>query len=399
MDGSDPLIAFDAAGVCSHCHEYDRKAALLPPRDGSRLEVLAERMRSHGAKRRYDCVIGVSGGVDSTYTAWVVKEKLGLRPLAVHLDNGWNSELAVANIERALKTLDIDLITHVLDWEEFRDLQAAFLRASVPDVEVATDHAIVAVLHRLALEHKAPWILSGSNFATEAVMSTGWAYGHGDWRYIRAVHRRHGTVPLRTFPHFSFTRFSWWRFVRKVRTVHIPDHLEYDHAEVRTLLQDQLGWRPYTGKHHESIYTRWCQTVLFPQKFGFDKRRAHLSTLVLSGQMTREAALAEMATPGAPAEQMRDDTTYVAKKLGLGDEELARLIALPPRTYHEFPNYDDAAWHRTALATFRWVRSRFRPAPSPAPTPAAPAAPGDAPSAAAGAPRPEDREPEAAASP
>jgi hypothetical protein len=333
-------------------------------------------------------VIGVSGGVDSTYTAWVVKRRLGLRPLAVHLDNGWNSELAVANIERVLKTLEIDLVTHVLDWEEFRDLQAAFLRASVPDVEVPTDHAIAAVLHEQALAHGAPWILAGTNFATEAVMSPAWAYGHRDWRYIRAVHRRHGTVPLRSFPRFGFARLAWWKLVRGVRTVHVLDHLRYVKSEALSLLEGELGWRPYGGKHHESIYTRWCQTVLFPRKFGFDKRRAHLSTLVLSGQMTRAAALAEMARPPAPEEQMRDDTAYVAKKLGLGDAELARLISLPPRTFHEFPNYEDAAWHRAAFAAFRWAKARLRRAPeSPPALPAPPAREHGTPETSTAAPR------------
>jgi N-acetyl sugar amidotransferase len=337
---ADPAIRFDAAGVCSHCQRYDRLIGTRTLRGEAGRRALEQRVdgiRRAGRGREYDCIVGVSGGVDSTYVAWLVRE-LGLRPLAIHFDNGWDSELAVGNIERVLRHLGIDLYTYVVDWPEFRDLQLAFLRASVPDGEIPTDHGIFATLWTEAARRGIRHIVSGMNFATEAVSVSSWSYGHQDWRYIRDVHRRFGSVPLRTYPHYSLARLGWMSLARGVRSVSILNYVDYRRATAMQLLQERLGWLYYGGKHHESVYTRFWQGYVLPRKFGVDKRYGHLSDLINSGQMTREQALAEIAGPPYPEEEQQQDLRYVTKKLGLTLDEFAALMALPVRSYRDYRN-------------------------------------------------------------
>jgi N-acetyl sugar amidotransferase len=337
---ADPTVSFDASGLCSHCQRYD---ALYPKRvlrgdaASRELSALVGRMKAEGRGRDYDCIIGVSGGVDSTYVAYLVKE-MGLRPLAIHLDNGWNSELAVKNIERVLKNLGIDLHTRVLDWDEFRSLQVAFIRASTPDGEVPSDHAIFALLWHEAAQRGIRYIVSGMNFATEAMSVPHWAYGHSDWRYIKNVNRRFGARKLDTYPHFSLIQLAWWNVVRRIRTVSILNYLDYRKEDAIRILTDQLGWQYYGGKHHESIYTRFWQGYVLPRKFGIDKRLGHCSDLINSGQMTKEEARHEMARPPYSEELAEQDRTYVIKKLRLSSDEFDELMAQPPRKYTDFPN-------------------------------------------------------------
>lgn len=341
MDDSDRDIQFDGDGVCNHCHYYGQVALrYLRTGDGGRaeLDAIAAQMRSGGRGSDYDCVIGVSGGVDSTFVAHYVSRVLHLRPLAVHLDNGWDSELAVHNIEKTLKVLGIDLVTHVLDWEEFRDLQRSFLKASVPDAEIPTDHAIAAVLYSTALERGIPYVISGSNVATEGIMPAGWTYGVWDWRYIHAVHDRFGSVPLRTYPHYSLARILWYGRRGKLRTVRLLDYIPYRKTEALELLQSELGWVYYGGKHYESIYTRFFQGSILPRKFGIDKRRAHLSALICSGQMSRDQALCELQVPPYASSDLEEqDREYAIKKLDLTEEEFEAIMAAPVRTSSDFP--------------------------------------------------------------
>lgn len=360
MDISDPQIVFDENGVCNHCHDYDRQMAqkVIPGEAGrAYLERLVERMKRDGRGKPYDCIIGVSGGVDSTYVAYLVK-KMGLRPLAVHMDNGWDSELAVKNIEEALKRLGIDLYTEVLDWEEFRDLQVAFLKASTPDSEIPSDHAIWAVLGNMADKLKVKYIVSGFNVRTESHLPRAWSYGHFDWKYIRSVHTRFGSRPLKTFPHIGF--FTYYRRLLTHRRVDILNYIDYDKAEAMRILEKELGWRYYGGKHHESIYTRFYQGYILPTKFGYDKRRCHLSSLVCSGEMTREAALAELDKPAyAPAAQ-EEDREYVVKKLGLTDEEFEAILNAPPKTFWDYPSYSRIVEGPLLQGVYRLARDWYR---------------------------------------
>lgn len=340
---ADPSIRFDERGLCHHCQRYDQLVStrVITGEAGRRaLQQLVDRIKITGRGREYDCIIGVSGGVDSTYVAYLVK-KAGLRPLAVHFDNGWNSELAVKNIERILKKLEIDLYTYVVDWEEFRDLQVAFLKASTPDGEIPTDHAIFALLWREAARRGIRYIVSGMNFTTESVSVPDWSYGHSDWRYVKDVHRRFGKCGLRSYPHFSLSYLIYVNFLRGVRTVSILNYVDYHKEQAMALLRDELGWVYYGGKHHESIYTRFYQGHLLPTKFGIDKRYGHLSDLINAGQLTREQALEEIARPPYPVDEQQRDLEYVVKKLGLTPQGFDEIMKLPPKSFRDYRNSFD----------------------------------------------------------
>lgn len=338
MDNSDPDFFLDSNGVCLQCRRYGSIAdtRLIPSQDRkTRISALIDEIKSAGHRKPYDCVIGISGGVDSTYVAWLVK-KHGLRPLAVHLDNGWNSELAVANIQKTLDKLGIDLHTHVIDWEEFRDLQISFLKASTPDGEVPTDHAIFALLYEVANKYGLKHIITGTNVVTEAILPEKWGYGYFDWRYIKDVHRRFGRSKLSTYPYFSLFKLAYYVFYKKIRMVSILNYVEYEKSQAMQLLQNELDWVYYGGKHYESIYTRFYQAFLLPQKFNIDKRKAHYSNLICSGQLTRVQAIEMMKEPVYPKHLLMEDKTYVIKKLQLTEQEFEAIMSSQPLTFESY---------------------------------------------------------------
>ncbi len=339
MDSTDPNIVFDENGVCNHCHDHDRlmKQKVVTGKAGEEyLKKLVDEMKRDGRGKPYDCLIGVSGGVDSTYVAYLVK-KMGLRPLAVHMDNGWDSELAVKNIEETLKRLGIDLHTEVLDWEEFKGLQVAFLRSSTPDSEIPSDHAIWAVLGDLADKLKVKYIVSGFNVRTETHLPRAWSQGHFDWKYIRSVNGLFGRGRLKTFPHIGF--FTYYRRLLTHRRVDILNYIDFNKTEAMKILEQELGWRYYGGKHYESIYTRFYQGYILPTKFGYDKRRSHLSSLICSGETTRDAALKELDKPTYQPTMQEEDREYVVKKLGLSEDEFEAILNAPKKTFWDYPSY------------------------------------------------------------
>lgn len=341
MDTSDPDIQFDAGGVCNHCHHYEQTISseiYQRARQHGSLDELVNIIKSDGKGRRYDCVIGVSGGVDSSYTALLTRQ-LGLRPLAVHLDNGWDSELAVSNIEVILKKLNIDLYTHVLDWNEFRDLQLSFLKSSTPDSEIPTDHAIHAILYHMAAVNNVRYVLIGRNTATECGGVPAWSQGHGDWRYINSIHKRFGSHPLKSYMHYGLPELIYYSLAKRIQWISILDYIDYRKSEAQDVLEQQLGWRPYGGKHYESIYTRFYQGYILPQKFGFDKRRLHLSALVWSGQITRQQALEQIRVIDYPKELQEQDREYVIKKLSITEKEFDLMMATPVKTFWDYPSY------------------------------------------------------------
>jgi len=361
MDTTDPKISFNQDGVCSHCIQYQQlvRKYVHSGEDASvKLNELVERIRKSGKGKKYDCIIGVSGGVDSTYVAWLVK-KLGLRPLAVHLDNGWNSELAVSNIEKTLKILDIDLYTHVLDWDEFKDLQLSFLEASVPDAEIPTDHAIVAVIFKLAAQMDIKYIISGSNYLTEAIAVKSWSYGHSDWRYIRSIHKRFGKLKLKTYPHYSILDLFYYKIVKGQKSIKILDYVDYNKSDAMRTLENDLGWKYYGGKHYESIYTRFFQGYILTKKFGFDKRRAHLSTLICSKQMTRNEAILEIEQSPYPDGMLDSDREYVEKKLGIGSEGLRRIMHLAPMRFEDYPSYETHWLFKHFKSVYKYLAVHF----------------------------------------
>jgi N-acetyl sugar amidotransferase len=341
MDTSDPDISFDVQGVCSHCHNYLKiiqSESYLQKRHPGALEKLVETIKEKGRNSSYDCIIGVSGGVDSTYVAYISK-KLGLRPLAVHLDNGWDSELAVDNIKKTLTKLKIDLFTYVIDWEEFRDLQLSFLKASTPDSEIPTDHAILALFYKVAAKENVSVILSGHNTATESGGSASWSQGHGDLRYIMKIQERFGTKKIKTFPRFDPIQFFYYTVIKGIKWYQILDYLDYDKNQVMNVIQQELGWKQYGGKHYESIYTRFYQGYILPKKFGFEKRRAHLSSLIMSGQISREMALEEMEKSDYSIELQEEDKTFVVKKLGITHDEFEAIMHSAPLSFWDYPSY------------------------------------------------------------
>lgn len=340
MDTSDPEIVFDENGYCNHCNSYFSGIVKLVYQGEAterKLELLLERIKKKGRSRSYDCIVGVSGGVDSIYTAYLAK-KIGLRPLAVHMDNGWNSELAVSNIEKILKNLDIDLYTYVLDWEEFRELQLAFLRASVVEAETPTDIAIPAALHKVAEKYSVKYIFSGGNYATEGILPKYWHYNAKDLKYLNAIYNRFGKGSLKNFPTFGFTREMYYKIFKGIRMIYLLNYVPYNKIEAISLLKQELGWRDYGGKHHESIYTKFVQSYLLPEKFGIDYRRATFSTLICSGHMSREDAIEELKSGTYDPMTIEEEKIYICKKLNIGKEELEQIIKLPPCTYKDYPN-------------------------------------------------------------
>jgi N-acetyl sugar amidotransferase len=340
MDSTDPDIQFGVDGICHHCRAYDEsvRARVFSGEEAKRrLAALVDEIKRGGRGKPYDCIIGISGGVDSTYVAYAVKRVLGLRPLAVHLDNGWDSELAVKNIEQVLNKLGIELYTEVLDWDEFRDLQLAFLRSSTPDSEIPSDHAIVSVLYRLAHKQGLRHILSGNNVRTESHHPPAWSQGHYDWRYIASLQKRFGTRPLKTFPHRN--AFNLIYDARTIQWIDVLNYLDYKKADALKVLEQDLGWKYYGGKHYESIYTRFYQGYILPKKFGFDKRKMHLSSLICSGEITREQALAELKKPTYPEDLQASDREYVIKKLGISEADFESIMRAPPKKFSDYPSY------------------------------------------------------------
>ena len=344
MDTSDPEISFDASGLCNHCQRYDAMVRDIVARAdrGERqgeLDAIVAQIKERGRGGDYDCIMGLSGGVDSSYVAYTAK-RLGLRPLAVHFDSGWNSELAVNNIENIVKKLGIDLHTHVVDWEEMRDLQLAFFKASVANCDIPTDHAFPAILYREAARHGIKYILSGSNYATEFILPSAWGYQSGDLRHLRDIHNRFGRAKLREYPTIGFfQQYIWYPYVRGIKTVKPLNYLPYNKFEAKKTIMRELDWRDYGGKHYESVFTRFFQGYYLPVKFGYDKRRAHLSSLINAGQLTRQAAMDELAHPTYDPQLQADDKAFVAKKIGVSVAELDEIFQRPNKDYSEYASY------------------------------------------------------------
>ncbi len=338
---ADPDITFDENGISNYFFKYHDRAEkfLIGGEEGLlQLEKVFCKIRAEGRNKKYDCITGVSGGVDSTYVVYLCK-KHGLRPLVVHLDNGWNSEIANQNINHIIDKCGYDLHTHVIDWEEFRDLQLSFLKASVIDLELTSDHAIFSVIHKIAQKHRIKYMLSGFNITTEGILPPSWCWQKYDWLNIKSIHHQFGCKRLKTFPHLSFGERYYYEFVRKIQTVMPLNYIDYNKEEAKRIISTELGWRDYGGKHFESIITRFYQGYILPVKFGVDKRKAHLSTLIASGQMSREEALDLLKQPIYDPIKLNEDREYVLKKLGLSEPDFEALMNAPIKAHTDYPSY------------------------------------------------------------
>lgn len=356
MDATAPDITFDEQGICNYCKGFlDKKAkhiALCDEERVRRLGLFVDRVKASSRGRRYDCIVGLSGGVDSSWTL-VQAARLGLKPLAVHMDSGWNSELAQNNIANLVRSLGVDLYTHVIDWPEIRGLMEAFFAADVIDVEVLYDNAMLAVNFQQAAKHGLKFILAGTNIATEGVdIPSTWNWHKLDKRNIVGISRAFGGPKLRTFPAISTIDYIRYLTVHRIRWISFLDYLDYNKGEALEVLQRDFGYKPYAHKHYESVFTRFYQGYLQPYKFGVDKRKPHLSSLIMNGEITRDEALRRASGIAYPSErEMEADRLYFIKKMGWSEEKFADYMRRPERPHTDFPS--EAALFNKLLSIYR----------------------------------------------
>jgi N-acetyl sugar amidotransferase len=341
MDASDAAITFDAKGVCDHCREfYDQILPNWHPDERGRRELMAmvDRMKKEGEGKDFDCIIGMSGGIDSSYLTYIAKEQFGLRPLVFHVDAGWNSQEAVNNIERIVDALELDLYTTVIDWEEMRDLQLAFFKAGVPHIDTPQDHAFFATMYEFAEKHNVRYILTGANYSTECIRNPiEWMYYQSDSVQLRDIHSKYGTRPLITYPLTSILKHKvWLRYFRRIQVIRPLNYVPYPKAEAMRLLEEKFGWQPYPQKHFESRFTKFYEGYWLPKKFGYDTRRVQYSSLIVTKQMTREEALERLRKPPYDEATIGRDMEYVATKLGISLGELQGYFVAPNKSYRDY---------------------------------------------------------------
>ena len=342
MDTSDPQIRFAADGTCNHCTGQLERMASLAARGRAGPEHLGaavERLKRAGKGRKYDAVLGVSGGVDSSFLALLLKDR-GVRTLLVHMDNGWDTAGAVRNIHSVAASTGFDYESYVLDWAEFREIQLGFLKASVVEVETPTDVAIAGAIHRIASRHGVRTLISASNEASEGILPKSWHYDAKDKTYLRGIHQRFGAGKIRHLPTFGVATQLRSRLVARIGTVYLLNYIDYDRATALARLKADLAWQDYGGKHHESLFTKFVQSYLLPVKFDLDYRKATFSSLICAGRMTREAALEQLSEPPYDPEEVALEKDYVARKLGIARAELDEIIARSGRYYWDYPNSD-----------------------------------------------------------
>jgi N-acetyl sugar amidotransferase len=336
MDDTVKGITFDENGECTFCKIHDDLESKFPLDDETphRLKLLVDKIKTDGKGKKYDCIVGVSGGRDSTYTLHNAV-KLGLRPLAVHFDNGWNSEIAVQNIKNATKILGVDLHTHVADWEEFKDLQRSFLFASVPDAEVPTDWVIFSVLFAEAAQYNVKYIIHGHSFRTEGTTPLTWTYMDG--KYVQDVQRKFGKLKLKSFPNMSMNKYIYYSLLKKINQIRILYYYHYNEREVLRVLEEELGWKNYGDKHHESKYTAFFQAYILTRKFNIDKRKLHYSAKIRNGQLSRDEALEVIKKD--PYTGGIEALDYCLKKLDLSYDDFNKIMNEAPKSFMDYDSY------------------------------------------------------------
>lgn len=343
MDTSDPGISFDADGVCDHCRDFYQHVQPNWHTDESgrlKLEQIVHEIKSAGKNRDFDCILGMSGGMDSSYMLHMAVKEFGLRPLVFHVDGGWNSELSVHNINAMIDKLGLDLFTEVINWEEMRDFQLAFFKSGVPHIDIPQDHAFVATLYNFAAKHGIRHILNGGNIATECVRYPLEYYYYGtDMFQIKDILSKFGTIPMKTYPFSSVFRHKiYLRYIRRVKVVKALNYIPYTKNMAAETLENEYGWKPYPQKHFESRFTRFFEGYWLIKRFGFDVRRVQLSSLILTKQMTRAEALSNLDQPSYDTELIHQDFEYVATKLGITPDILEGYLTMPKKYYWDYRN-------------------------------------------------------------
>jgi len=345
MDTSDSRIAFDNDGVCDHAIDFYQ--TILPNwrtdnYGANKLQRIVKKIKKDGQKRDFDCILGLSGGVDSSYMLHLATTEFGLRPLVFHVDGGWNSELAVHNIQVLIDKLGLDLFTEVIDWDEMRDFQLAWFKSGVPHIDIPQDHAFVATLYKFAEQYNVKYILNGGNISTECVRNPMEFFYYGtDMSHIRDIIRRFSTVKMKSYPFSSIYRHKiYLRYLRGVRVVRPLNYLPYIKADAVRLLQQEYNWKPYPQKHFESRFTKFYEGYWLPERFGFDPRRVQFSSLILTGQMTRDEALQQLEHPAYDTATKDQEFEYIATKLGIGTDELYEYFTMPKKFYWDYQNQE-----------------------------------------------------------
>lgn len=359
MDTSDPDINFDTAGMCSHCQAWDREATRIwdpSPRGRQKLEEILEGVRKRNRNKPYDCIIGLSGGLDSSYLSLVLKE-FDLRVLAVHVDGGWNTELAVSNIQRLIEHCGFDLHTHVVNWEAMKNLQLAYFRSGVSNLDVPQDHVFFAVLHEEAVKNGCNVFMSGGNIATEYVWPLSWHGNAMDAINLKDIFRKFGRGSLEGYKTVSFADWFILFRLRGFQQVRPLNYLPYGTSLARAELA-KVGWKDYPRKHGESRFTKYFQNYFLPNRFGYDKRVPHFSSRILSGDLTRARAVEMLAEPLYTEEELRNDAIYIATKLDITPEELESFTDVPMRHYSDFKNWDGSV--RVARKAYRTAQRVVR---------------------------------------
>lgn len=343
MDTTDSKITFDEKGVCDHCQTYYKD--VLPfwntdDKGWQAISKIAENIKQEGKGKDFDCIIGMSGGIDSSYLVYLAKEKLGLRPLVFHVDAGWNSQEAVHNIEKIVDKLGLELYTEVIDWEEMKDLQLSFFKSGVSHIDAPQDHAFFATMYKFAEQYNVKYILTGGNYATECIRNPlEWMYYQSDSTQIRDIHSKFGRKPLKNFP---LTNIFWHKvylpYVKKIKVIRPLDFMPYHKEEATQFLVDNFGYQRYSQKHFESRFTKFYESYWLPKKFGYDTRKVQFSSLIVSGQMSRDEALAKLQSPAYDETTIKQDFEYIATKLGISVEELQRYMDAPNKTYQDYKN-------------------------------------------------------------
>ncbi len=345
MDTTDSMITFDEQGVCDHCHNFYKNVRpnWHPDEKGhTELEKIVRRIKKDGRGRDFDCIMGMSGGSDSSYMLHVIVREFGLRPLVFHVDGGWNSDVAVHNINVMVDKLELDLFTEVINWEEMKAFQLAYIRSGLPNIDIPQDHAFIAVLYNFAEKYKIKYILNGFNFSTECVRNPLEYFYYGtDMAQIRDVIRRFCDIPLKTYPFSSILRHKvYLRYIRRINVVKPLNYVPYIKKEAMKFLEKEYGWKPYPQKHFESRFTSFYEGYWLPKKFGFDPRRVQFSSLILTDQMSREEALEKLSFPALTEEEAKQEFEFVANKLGVTTRELQQYFDAPNKSYRDYRNQE-----------------------------------------------------------